>query len=493
MKIVRHTAPDMRHALRAIREQLGDQAVILASRRTSAGVEVTAAVDFDAAELIAGSPAELPDTPAPPAATPAVTPAVPRPGAMRALAARETELPVFRRPSEPLAAAAARTERPAPPRAALTAAAAGPLAPTVRPAAPVLPFATELPAPPAGRMIAPAPAEAVHIAPAVAALRPAAPATRPQPQGVASEALDRELKSLRRLLETQLAQLAWSDLTRRAPVHAELLRELTEIGIAQDLAQRVTAQLPERTDLASARRFAVTGLSQYLPVTGERWLETGGRLALIGPTGVGKTTVLAKLAVHWVLRHGATGLALVASDQVRIGAQEQLQALGQLLGCPVYLPESFAALPALVSSLHRHRLVLIDTPGASLRNTDAAERLTVLATSASRLESALVLSAGTQAGALEEAVRRFAPANPACCVLTKLDEAASLGGALSVLIRARLPVAYLSEGQRIPEDLKPARALDLVSAAVRLAKSNGAAADEDLLRRRFAKAAHDTP
>ena len=299
-----------------------------------------------------------------------------------------------------------------------------------------------------------------------------------------------ELKTLRRMLETQLAQLAWNDMTRRAPIQAETLRELTEIGIAQDLAEHLIKQLPEKADLAQARRVAITGLSQYLLTTGDRWLEDGGRVAFIGATGVGKTTTLAKLAVRWVLRHGPRDLALVASDSVRIGAQDQMQSLGQLLGAAVYTPENFESLPTLVSRLERYRMILIDTPGSSLRDTQLAARLGVLANSASRLESALVLAGSTQAGALEEAVKRFAPANPVCCVLTKLDEAASLGGALSVLIRARLPISYVSEGQRVPEDLRPARALELVSTAVRLAKATGATADEDLLRRRFGKIAH---
>ena len=135
-------------------------------------------------------------------------------------------------------------------------------------------------------------------------------------------------------------------------------------------------------------------------------------------------------------------------------------------------------------------MILIDTPGASLRDAQLGSRLSVLSNCASQMETALVIGASTQAGAIEETMKRFAPANPACCVLTKLDEAASLGGALSALIRARLPVSYLSEGQRVPEDLRPARSLELVSAAVRLAKASGAAADEDLLRRRFGKTAH---
>ena len=375
MKIIRHTAPDIRQALRAVREQLGEEAVILSSRRSAQGVEITAAVDFDAGRLEA-------------TAVPAV---------------------------------------------------------------------------------------------------PAAP-----PPATEATALDMgsELKSLRRILETQLAQLAWNERARRHPVHAELLRELTEIGIGQDLADHLIGQLPAEVDLARGRRLALGGLSQYLLVTGDRWLEDGGRIAFVGATGVGKTTMLAKLAVRWILRHGPKELALVASDTVRIGAQDQMLALGQLLGVPVHVPERFEALPELLARLGGHRLVLIDTPGTSVRDAQLTARLAVLAECAAQIESALVLAASTQAGALEETVKRFSPLKPASCLLTKLDEAASLGGAISALIRARLPVSYVSEGQRVPEDLCPARALELITHAVRLAQSSGAAADEDLLRRRFGRLSH---
>jgi flagellar biosynthesis protein FlhF len=406
MKIVRHTAPDIRTALRAIREQLGEEAVILSSHRTAQGVEITAAIDFDAGKLEA---------------------AVAAPLAAREEAESGSPIPSGR----------------SPPESARTAAARG------------------------------------------------AAMIEEEPPGEAStQAMGRELQSLRRMLETQLAQLAWNDRTRRAPVHTELLRELTEIGIARDLADHLVGQLDARIDLTQGRRFAIAGLSQYLLVTGDRWLESGGRVAFVGATGVGKTTVLAKLAVRWILRHGTRDLALVASDNARIGAQDQMQALGQLLGVPVHVPDRFEALPELISRLGHYRMVLIDTPGSSLRDAQLDARLAVLANCASRLETALVLAASTQAGALEEAVQRFRPANPASCLLTKMDEAASLGGALSVLIRARLPLAYTSDGQRVPEDLRPARSLELVSHAVRLARATGAAADEDLLRRRFGRLAH---
>ena len=386
MKIVRHTAAEMRHALRAIREQLGEDAVILSSRRVPNGVEVTAAVDFDASRI-------------------------------EALESTAAELP-----------------------------------------------------------------ERVVGAPPPAANTPAA-----------AEAMGHELKTLRRMLETQLAQLAWNDRTRRSPVHTELLRELSEIGITQELADHLVGQLPADIDLRQGRRFAIAGLSQYLQVTGDCWLDSGGRIAFVGATGVGKTTVLAKLAVRWILRHGAKELALVASDTVRIGAQDQMHALGQLLGVPVHTPERFETLPQLLGRLDQHRLVLIDTPGLSVRDAQFEARRAVLGACGTALAPALVLAASTQAGALEETIERFAPLQPAACVLTKTDEAASLGGALSALIRARLPIAYISDGQRVPEDLHPARALELVTQAVRLAKTRGAAADEDLLRRRFGKLAHANP
>jgi flagellar biosynthesis protein FlhF len=685
MKIIRHTARDMRQALRAVREQLGEDAVILSSRRTGEGVEVTAAVDFDASTLEAGGFADTPAAAAPPPRAlavrsqpalaapamarpalapppkiidvtpiPVATPAAPSanrtPGSLSPTALALTtgrspsprqiapvlapepapeptydesapsydELAAAENPAgynpadynpggaaytagydadwisdaareavaEHVAAPRAPVLPPAPARVAQPHPAAQPHyatqphsaaqshhatqpshapAPAARataraPAASAIaaPHITQAPRPPTAARMAQAPiaashataasyeapnsashaaaasygtptaapyaATAFHEAPIAtpyagaasyesiatndpveeireATLTPLASnevkatfaafqATgSPAPVSAATEAMGNELKTLRRMLETQLAHLAWNDLTRRAPVHTEILRELTEIGITQDLAEHLVRQLPEDTDLTFARRFTIAGLSQYLKVTGDRWLDDGGRVAFVGATGVGKTTTLAKIAVRWVLRHGPRDIALVAADPVRIGAQDQLQSLAQMLGVPVYTPETFEHLPTLLPRLSE-QLILIDTPGASVRDNQLGGRLAVLSNSASKLETALVLAASTQAGAIEEAVRHFAPANPSCCVLTKLDEAASLGGVLSALVRARLPVSYMSEGQRVPEDLRPARALELVSAAVRLAKARGAAADEDLLRRRFGKNAH---
>lgn len=404
MKITRHTASDMRAAMRMVRDQMGPDAVILSSRRVAGGVEITAAMDFEADEL---------------------------------------------RTADALGKATEHETRPAP--VAIAPVVAAP--PVVVP--PVIPVLNDVPT-----------------------VQPA------------NDVMGNELKTLRRMLETQLAQLAWNDLSRRAPIHTEMLRELTEIGISQDLATQVVGQLPAHTELTQARRICIATLSQHVLVTGDRWLENGGVVALVGPTGVGKTTTLAKLAVRWVLRHGARDLALVAADSVRMGAQDQIRMLGQLLGVPVHTVEKLTELPALLDRLGDKRFVLIDTPGSSQRDTHLNSRLEALAAIGPRIETALVIAASTQAGAVEEAVRRFSIVSPASCVLTKVDEAASLGGAISVMVRSRLPVSYMSEGQRVPEDLRPARSLELVSSAVQLAQTAGAAADEDLLRRRFGEVAH---
>lgn len=431
MRIIRHVAANTRQALRDIREKLGEDAVILSSRRTAEGVEVTAGAEVGA-EIGAEVGAE------------------PQRGGAAGLdmAAERAGLAPAARDAEHGASASG---------------------PGAEPAEIVFLARQTF-------------AELVDVGgSATRAATAAAPA--------ATDSVGEELRVLRRLLETQLEKLAWNDLTRRLPAHAAMLGELTEIGIEREQAERIVRELPDATELAQARRLAFTTLAEQLAVTGERWPEHGGRVAFIGASGAGKTTSLAKVAVRWVLRYGARELALVAADSVRIGARDQLHSLGQLLGAVVHAPDSFAELPALIARLSSYRLVLIDTPGSSAHDPQFAARLKILGDSAPGLQSVLVLPASTQAGALEETVKRFAPAKPECALLTKLDEAASLGGALSVLMRTRLPLSYVSEGQRVPEDLRPARALELVSAAVRLAKMSTATAQEDLAHRRFGRTA----
>lgn len=333
----------------------------------------------------------------------------------------------------------------------------------------------------------------VEFAQLLAATQSPLPAPMPQVQAQETAGLGAELRSMRHLLEWQMSQLAWNDFTRRAPVHAQLLKELTEIGLAAPLASSLVAELPTDLGIEDSQRRLLAQLARRIPIAADALLEQGGRIALVGPTGVGKTTLIAKLAARWVRRQGARDIALISIDDQRFGAHEQLAVLGRLLGVECLALESAAQLPEYLARLPRHRLVLVDTAGASPRDTGLAERAAQFEQIAVRcgLETWVTLSAGAQAGVLEEALARFAAFAPRAALLTKLDEAASLGGTLSALITAGIPLAYVSEGPRIPEDLVPARAHQLVSRAVALARVSAASVSEDLLVRRFGSTVHE--
>lgn len=468
----------MRTALRQVRDAQGPDAVILSSTRVPGGVEVVAAVDYegeDAAteQLAAGMDSGLVDTYG------ADRRAKQESAAPQAPAARvqhDAALFAKSRPAQPTSAPANEYMSE---RAELTQGFASSANP--------IPKRVSERAPPARRM----PEERAPVS------RYAIEAEQPREMDLsrlevadANSDVNEELRTLRRMLETQLATLAWNDLSRRSPIQTELLKQLTQLGLAQELATEIVTQMPTRLELAEAHRLALALLARKIETTGERWMDNGGVVALIGATGVGKTTLIAKLAARWVLRHGTRDIALISTDSVRIGAQEQIHTLGRLLGVPAYAIDGTAELASVLEHLGDKRLVLIDTAGLSPRDPRLEQELTMLATASDRMETTLVLSASAQAGAIEEAVTRFTPARPTTCMLTKLDEAASLGGALSTLIRARLPVTYVSEGQRVPEDLAPARAHQLIARAVELSRKSGASADEDLLRRRFGTVAH---
>jgi flagellar biosynthesis protein FlhF len=313
-----------------------------------------------------------------------------------------------------------------------------------------------------------------------------APAAAAGPQQTAGQEALAEMKDMRRMLEAQLATLAWNDLSRRSPIQAAMLKELAQLGITQDLANSLVRKVPTHLSFSAARRFALATIARTLQVTGDRWLEKGGVVAFAGPAGAGKTTLLAKLAARWVLRHGPRRVAIISADAVRIGAHEQMHMLGRLLGVTTHNVFDVAELPELLYELRGCQFIMIDTAGASPRDPELARRLRLLRQMQASIETALVLPASTQAGAIEEVVQRFASAQPSACVLTKVDEAVSLGGIISALVRHKLPAAYISDGQRVPEDLSPARAHVLVSRAVEIASHNGSTADDEVMQRRMA-------
>src|SRR5688500_18532894 len=187
-----------------------------------------------------------------------------------------------------------------------------------------------------------------------------------------------EVKGMRRMLEAQLATLTWNDMSRRSPLQAAMLKELARLGLSNELSQSLARKIPENLNFTAARRFALATISRTIQVTGDRWLEEGGRVAFAGPAGAGKTTLIAKLAARWVLRHGPRRIALVSADAVRIGAHEQMHMLGRLLGVQAHTVYDIAELPELLQGLSGNKLVLIDTAGASPRDPELARRLRLL-------------------------------------------------------------------------------------------------------------------
>jgi flagellar biosynthesis protein FlhF len=282
--------------------------------------------------------------------------------------------------------------------------------------------------------------------------------------------MQREMKQMRDLLQDQLSQLAWADLARRQPARAQLIRRLRRLGLATAHAQRLAAQVGDIGDGEIAWQQSLKLLTRQLACRQDDLLERGGTVALVGPTGVGKTTTAAKLAARFAMRHGRREVALVSADAYRIGAHKQLLTFGQLIGVEVHAAETRPQLQQLLQGLRDRKLVLIDTAGMSQRDMRLGEQFGALDALAG-LQLYLVTSVTAQRGVLDEVVRAFTRQRVNGCVLTKIDEAAGLGDALSVAIQHRLPLSYMSDGQRVPEDLHPARAERLIARAVALGKA----------------------
>ena len=279
-------------------------------------------------------------------------------------------------------------------------------------------------------------------------------------------ALRDELQSIRGLLERQLSGLAWGELGRRQPQRAALLRRLAELELHPRLVREVVAEVPVATDLEIAWRNTLGLLAHRIQVGDDDRLDNGGVVALLGSTGVGKTTTVAKIAARFAMRHGAEQVALLTTDSFRVGAVEQLRTYARLMGIPVRVVGARDELRAALDDLSNRRLVLIDTAGMSQRDIRLSEQLAVIQGGSPVVRAYLVLSATAQRLALEEVVAAFRGAPLEGCIITKLDEATGLGAVLSVVVEQQLRVAYVGDGQRVPEDLRPARAHHLVSKAV---------------------------
>ncbi len=401
MQVKRFFAADMRQAMKLVRDELGPDAAILGNRRVAGGIELTAALDYQA----------------PPA------PSKPNP-------ALEVEL---RKTQARIAEA----------RAELTA----------RPAENQRKdrqlFAEEKPARPS-------------LAESMAAQ------AKPQAGGQTLEAMRFELNGLRELIEVQLGSIAWGQLQHQRPQQATLWRRLQRMGLPAELSKPLLERVAAVGDTRQAWRMLLAHLSRAVRTPEQDPLDAGGVLALVGPAGAGKTTTLAKMAARYVLKYGAQSLALVSMDSYRIGAQEQIKTLGRILNVPVTLVDPGQSLIQALAPLARKRMVLIDTAGLPASDPALRMQLEALASPSLNVKNYLVMATTSQSQVLKSAYQTYRHCGLAGCILTKLDEAGSLGESMALAIAQRLPVAYLADGPRIPDDLQVARSHQLVSRAVSL-------------------------
>lgn len=305
----------------------------------------------------------------------------------------------------------------------------------------------------------PAALPSIVVAPAALAAVPAAAVPAAQNDEELKQ-LRGELALMRQMIEREMNRLT-DERLRGSPVRAQALELMDDYGFDAGLIREVALQIPADTELHRGRGLMLGLLSKRLPVAPVDPLEHGGVIALVGPTGAGKTTTIAKLAQRFAAQHAPRDVALVTTDTQRVGGREQLHSYGRQLGIAVHESDSAESLLELLERLRDYKLVLIDTAGMGQRDRALAAQLNWLR-AAQQVTSLLVLPANAHFSDLDEVVRRFAHAKPQGVVLTKLDETGRFGSALSVVVDHQLPITWVTDGQRVPDDLHRANAASLV-------------------------------
>ena len=276
-------------------------------------------------------------------------------------------------------------------------------------------------------------------------------------QAAASELTEvmSEIRSMRGMLEAQLAEIAWGSSQTRQPHRAVVLRELLTAGFSASLARHLAENLPAEATAEEGMVWVKSILVRNLQAINNEnaMLEKGGVFALVGPTGVGKTTTTAKLAARCVMRHGTGKLALITTDGYRIGGHEQLRIYGKILGVMVHSVKDEADLRIALDELKNKHTILIDTVGMNQRDHMVAEQVAMLSGAGTEVKRLLCLNATSTGETLSEVVRAYQGSGLAGCIITKLDEAATIGNVLDVAIRQKLNLYYTANGQRVPEDL----------------------------------------
>ncbi|WP_423391324.1 flagellar biosynthesis protein FlhF [Burkholderia sp. LMG 21824] len=301
-----------------------------------------------------------------------------------------------------------------------------------------------------------------------------ADAVKSRIERIVNDTVMQELGELRGMMEEQFDSLLWHDRQRRSAVHGALTKHLFAAGFSAQLVRMLVDNMPAgdgAQTFEQAAAWAQSVLASNLPVleSEDALMERGGVFALMGPTGVGKTTTTAKLAARCVMRFGASKVALLTTDSYRIGGHEQLRIFGKILGVPVHAVKDAGDLALALSELRNKHIVLIDTIGMSQRDRAVSDQIAMLHGANAPVQRLLLLNATSHGDTLNEVVQAYRSAGEhpdlAGCILTKLDEATHLGGVLDTVIRYKLPIHYVSTGQKVPENLYVASTKFLLKSA----------------------------
>ena len=467
MKIKRFFAKDMRTALKEVKDELGVDAVIMSNKKLANGVEIVAAVDYDKAAPKAAAQPQA--APAPQRAVqqpthnfvkPEPKHAQPEPQAkvadsLQALLERQSPRPRSPELASMFSQSGIDTsehyQEPAQPRTTNMFARENEAPKRMQTQADSLGFDDldqdfdELDAPVAPRSQA------------------------NNNESAQMSAMRDEMNAIRQLLEHQVSGLMQQDMARRDPTRACMIDRLVGMGIDKDVAEQMACFIPDDVSRQQGWKALLQMVEDQMQTTNNEILRQGGVYALVGPTGVGKTTTVAKLAALGAQKYGADKVALITTDTYRIGAYEQLATYGRIIGCGVKQVKDANELAEVLYHLRNKRLVLIDTAGMSQRDLRLTEQLnTLMRNQRVDIRSYLVLSATAQINVLQETVRHFKKVQLSGCIFTKLDESLSLGEIISIAIQNRLPIGYLTNGQRVPEDIRVANAEKLVKKAEQL-------------------------
>jgi len=500
MKIKRTFAKNIREAMKKVREEQGPDAVILANKKVEGGVEIVSAVDYD--EEIVYQQAhqqELEEKKV--AVVPKRTVTSSYKKVLQSLRKPVQSQAQVKPPVKPKPAVAA--PKPVAIRSNASRAAAynqhdmdaalnKPTPVQPKKAKPVVHKEVK---PVAHKVAKPVTHEVAKVEPTLQQRQRAAQAQIAAQRKAASKGMTddmrmmkdikQELSFLRDMMESQMNILEWDKVAKRHPIRVALLNELIELGLGNDVAQKIVDAVPETKDLMRARRLSLGIMAKMIPVSDDDIINFGGVIAVIGATGVGKTTTIAKLAAQFAMKHGNKQVVLVTTDSYRIGAHEQLSNYSRILGVPLHIAQDSDDLTRILASLMDKRLVLIDTAGMSQRDLRLTEQFNKLQKASVMIRPYLVLSANTQLESLNETVKVFNNVDIAGCIITKLDEATTLGGVITAVIKSNIPVAYLTDGQKVPEDIQQASAQRLISRAVPLGHKNGEALATDTMGLQF--------